>query len=89
MPHDDIPNMFGRGTIANEGPISSINLASTLFIFEARFTNYFSYSFVWDEVWTEANAWKVWSGCKDGTLSFSSSNLGFFPSFSYYDMLDI
>lgn len=56
---------------------SSVNLACHInliisFYLEARFKYCSSYSFVWDEVWTEANTWKVWFGCKDGTLSFSS-----------------
>jgi len=49
-----------------------INLIINLYI-EAKFTNCSSYSFIRDEVWTEANTWKVWSGCQDGNNQFLSS----------------
>lgn len=42
-----------------------INLRISFYL-EGRFKYCSSYSFVWDEVWTEANTWKVWFGCKDG-----------------------
>uniref|UniRef100_A0A2N9HG37 DNA topoisomerase 6 subunit B n=1 Tax=Fagus sylvatica TaxID=28930 RepID=A0A2N9HG37_FAGSY len=58
MPHDDIPNMFGRG----------FNLTFQLkFPFNTDFS-------LWDKIWLEADTWKVWSWGKDGLpIEISSS----------------
>lgn len=54
---------------------SPINLAWRInliksFCPEARSNICSSYSSVWDQVWTEANSWKVWFRGKDGTVCF-------------------
>lgn len=39
-------------------------------------------SFVWDKIWLEADTWKVWTWCKDGTVLTSFSQLSNFKSCS-------
>lgn len=94
MPHDDIPNMFGRG--------SYYGFTIDLTIYNVTLKNYFLWddttiwsitlflilliqcSFVGDKVWLEANTGKVWTWCKDGNLTWWSHHFHLFLLLLWY-----
>lgn len=68
MPHDDIPNMFGRGFCFYLFKVVQCSIPAAMLALYAKFKMLLC-SFIWNKIWVETNTWEIRIGCKDGECS--------------------
>lgn len=87
MPHDDIPNMLGRGLLQSDLITEKFTIYDVNIMAHFYTILLMTCSSIWDKVWLKANTWKIWTWSKDGDAFFFFCVLFLFDSSSWRELL--